>query len=102
MVTFRFADYDTDFGTREMGARLREKLLPLVKGDERVVLDFTGVNVVSNSFADECIAKLLLEMPLEELKKRTTFRGLNPMAEKSVLVALQRRYSVTKQASSEQ
>lgn len=99
MVTFRFADYDTDFGTREMGARLREKLLPLIKGDERVVLDFTGVNVVSNSFADECIAKLLLEMPLEELKKRTTFRGLNPMAEKSVLVALQRRYSVTKQSS---
>lgn len=88
MVTFRFADYDTDFGTREMGARLREKLLPLVKGEERVVLDFTGVNVVSNSFADECIAKLLLEIPLQELKKRTTFRGLNPMAEKSVLVAL--------------
>lgn len=99
MVTFRFADYDTDFGTREMGARLREKLLPLIMGDERVVLDFTGVNVVSNSFADECIAKLLLEMPLDELKKRTTFRGLNPMAEKSVLVALQRRYSVTKQSS---
>lgn len=102
MVTFRFADYDTDFGTREMGTRLREKLLPFIKGDERVVLDFTGVNVVSNSFADECIAKLLQEMPLEELKKRTTFRGLNPMAEKSVLVALQRRYRVTKQASSEQ
>lgn len=94
MVNFRFADYDTDFGTREMGARLREKLLPLIRGDERVVLDFTGVNVVCNSFADECIAKLLLEFPLDELKKRTTFRGLNPMAERSVLVALQRRYSI--------
>jgi hypothetical protein len=55
---------------------------------------FTGVNVVSNSFADECIAKLLLEMPLAELKRRTTFRGLNPLAERSVLVALQRRYKV--------
>ena len=102
MVTFRFADYDTDFGTREMGARLREKLLPLVKGEERVVLDFTGVNVVSNSFADECIAKLLLEIPLQELKKRTTFRGLNPMAEKSVLVALQRRYSVISNTTGKQ
>ena len=28
------------------------------------------------------------------LKKKTTFRGLNPVAEKSVLVALQRRYKV--------
>lgn len=72
----------------------REKLLPLINGNEKVVLDFTGVNVVSNSFADECIAKLLLEMPLSELKRRTTFRGLNPLAERSVLVALQRRYKV--------
>lgn len=39
-----------------------------------VMLDFTGVNVVSNSFFDECIAKLLLEMPLSELKRHTTFR----------------------------
>ena len=36
----------------------------------------------------------LLEMPLSELKRRTTFRGLNPLAERSVLVALQRRYKV--------
>lgn len=80
-----------------MGAKIRQKLLALISScEERVILDFTGVNVVTNSFADECIAKLLLEMPLEELKRRTTFRGLNPMAEKSVLVALQRRYSVIK------
>jgi anti-anti-sigma regulatory factor len=79
-----------------MGMKLREKLLPLIKENDKVVLDFTGVNVVSNSFADECIAKLLLEMPLDELKQHTTFRGLNPMAERSVLVALQRRYKVLK------
>lgn len=79
-----------------------EQLLPLIsEGEERVVLDFTGVNVVTNSFADECIAKLLLKMPLAELKKRTTFRGLNPLAEKSVLVALQRRYSVLKASNNE-
>jgi len=76
--------------------KLREKLLPLIKENDKVVLDFTGVNVVSNSFADECIAKLLLDMPLDELKQHTTFRGLNPMAERSVLVALQRRYKVLK------
>ena len=94
MVAFRFIEYGTDFGSSYTGQKLREKRLPLIKGDEKVVLDFTGVNVVSNSFADECIAKLLLEMPLSELKRRTTFRGLNPLAERSVLVALQRRYKV--------
>ena len=37
-------------------------------------------------------------MPLAELKQRTTFRGLNPLAERSVLVALQRRYRVLSEA----
>ena len=94
MVEFKFAKYGENFGTREMSAKIRQELLVLLEGDERIVLDFTGVNVVTNSFADECIAKLLLDMPLAELKKKTTFRGLNPVAGKSVLVALQRRYKV--------
>ena len=37
-----------------------------------------------------------LEMPVDELKQHTTFKGLNPLAERSVLVALQRRYKVIK------
>lgn len=98
MVEFKFIEYGTDFGTRDMGQKLRQELLALINAGEKVILDFTGVNVVSNSFADECIAKLLLEMPLDELKYHTTFRGLNPLAERSVLVALQRRYKVITQS----
>lgn len=89
-----FSQFATDFGTREMGAKIRELLRPLLVDNNCIALDFTDVNVVSNSFADECIAKLLIEMPLEELKQRITFRGLNPMAERSILVALQRRNKV--------
>ena len=92
MVTFSFKEYGENLGTRPLGKRVREQLLPLLEKDERVVLDFTGVNVVSNSFADECIAKLLLTIPLSELKSRTTFRGLNPIASECVLTALQRRH----------
>ena len=73
MVTFSFREYGQNLGTSPLGKRVREQLLPLIEQNERVVLDFTGVDVVSNSFADECIAKLLLEMPLAELKSRTTF-----------------------------
>ena len=63
-----------------------------IKQNDCVVLDFTGVDVVSNSFADKCIAKLLLVMSLSELKSRTAFRGLNPVASESVLTALRRRH----------
>lgn len=77
MVEFRFSQFGESFGTREMGEKLRLMLRPLLNGDERVVLDFSNVNVVTNSFADKCIAKL---------------PGPNPLAAKSVLVAFQRRY----------
>ena len=75
-----------------LGRQVRERLMPMLEQNECVVLDFTGVNVVSNSFADECIAKLLLTMTLSELKAHTTFRGLNSVASESVLTALQRRH----------
>ena len=84
MVIFNFREYGENLGTRPLGKRVRESLQPLIEQNDCVVLDFTGVNVVSNSFADECIAKLLLVMSLAELKSRTTFRGLNPIASESV------------------
>lgn len=95
MVTFNFREYGENLGTRPLGKRVREQLLHTMEQNERVVLDFTGVNVVSNSFADECIAKLLLTMSLADLKSRTTFRGLNPIASESVLTALRRRHLIT-------
>ena len=95
MVTFSFRDFGQNLGTRPLGKRVREQLLPMIEQNDCVALDFTGVDVVSNSFADECIAKLLLVMSLSELKSRTTFRGLNPVASESVLTALRRRHLTT-------
>ena len=95
MVTFNFIEFGENLGTRPLGRRVREQLLPLIEQNDCVVLDFTGVDVVSNSFADECIAKLLLTMSLADLKSRTTFRGLNPIASESVLTALRRRHLIT-------
>ena len=92
MITFHFREYGENLGTCQLGKRVRESLLPMIEQNDCVVLDFTGVNVVSNSFADECIAKLLLVMSLSELKSKTTFRSLNPVASESVLTALRRRH----------
>lgn len=91
MVTFRFITVGENLGTRKLGEKTRNELLPLLRGDERVILDFEGVNIVSNSFADECLAKLLLFMPLEDLKKKTTFRGLNDFVQMNIAVAFKRR-----------
>lgn len=91
MVTFKFNQFGEYLGTRMLGENVREKLLPLISGKEKVILDFEGVDVVSNSFADECLAKLLLTMSLDDLKQRTTFRGLNDFAKKNIALAFKRR-----------
>lgn len=91
VTRFEFVTINENLGTRQLGERVRSLLLELIKENDKVVLDFTGVNVVSNSFADECLAKLLFTMSLEELKQRTTFRGLNEFARKNIAIAFRRR-----------
>ena len=98
MITFKFNQFGENLGTRMLGADVREQLRPLIEGKEKVVLDFEGVDVVSNSFADECLAKLLLTMSLNELKQRTTFRGLNDFAKKNIALAFKRRMFVLETA----
>ena len=95
MISFRFRDFGEHLGTRQLGKRVSKQLWPLIEGGEKVCLDFTGVDVVSNSFADECIAKLLLFMSLDELKQHTTFHGLNDFARKNIALALKRRLQIT-------
>lgn len=91
MTTFTFKDYGEQLGTRILGAKVRQDLLSAIEKEGKVVLDFTGVNVVANAFADECIAKLLMTMTLAELKEKTTFVGLNDMARMNISLALKRR-----------
>lgn len=91
MTTFVFRNYGNQLGTRVLGARVRQSLLETILSNNKVVLDFTGVDVVSNAFADECIAKLLMEMSLADLKEKTTFAGLNELAKMNIALALKRR-----------
>ena len=96
MNTFKFNTYGQELATRILGKKVREVILPLINetGAEKLVLDFEGVNIVTNSFADECLAKLIYEMPLETLKSKTTFRNLNDTARKYIAFAFQRRLKV--------
>lgn len=92
MVTFRFAKYGPILVSRPLGAQVREDLLSEIRKGEKVALDFEGVEMVGNSFADECLGKLLIDIPLDELRQVTTFRNLSGTSRVSVSAALRRRY----------
>lgn len=93
MTVFYFRKFGENLGTRLLGEKARNQLLPLIENSNgaKIVLDFEGVNVVSNSFADECLAKMLLYMNIDELKSRTTFTGLNDLAKANIAIAFRRR-----------
>jgi hypothetical protein len=52
-----------DYGTRTAGAKFRTKLLNLISISEqhRVLLDMSGIHVLSSSFSDEVFGKLYAE-----------------------------------------
>lgn len=94
MKVFKFKEIGENLGTRILGEKVRNMLLPMIEENDKVILDFEGVNVVSNSFADECLAKLLLVMSFETLKSRTTFVSINDFAKKNIAIAFKRRLAV--------
>ncbi|MBR4676574.1 MAG: STAS-like domain-containing protein [Bacteroidales bacterium] len=98
MKNFKFSIYGHELATRLLGKKVREILLPLIKGtnSEKIVLDFEGVNIVTNSFADECLAKIIYDIPFETLKSRTTFRNLNDTSRRYIAFAFQRRLNEIK------
>lgn len=93
-TVFKFRSFGENLGARGLGEKVRQDLIATIESSECVILDFEGVNVVSNSFADECIAKLIPILGFNKLKQKTTFRNINDFARKNVLIALRRRLSL--------
>ena len=68
--TILFKDISPSLGTRDLGAKIRVSIIDKIETNEKVYLDFDGVNVVTNSFANECFSKLKDSITLEVLLPR--------------------------------
>jgi hypothetical protein len=77
-MRIEFSHIGKQLSTRVAGAAVRKKIVQRIKMNECVVFDFTGVEIVSNSFADECFAKLMVEFDLPKVKEHTTFQNASP------------------------
>lgn len=77
-MRIQFSTIGRQLSTRIDGAAVREKIARGIEQNQWIVLDFDGVEVVSNSFADECFAKLMLDFDLPTVKAHTTFKNASP------------------------
>lgn len=88
------ADFEEGLGTRRSAEQIRIKLVNLLnEGAPRLVLDFSNINVISSSFADEVLGKLALQMGFVQFVNRFRLDRMSETVESIVNRAIQQRIS---------
>lgn len=90
-MTINDSHFGTHLGTRFLGLTVRKDIEQALAFEALVVFDFSGVEFISHSFADECFGKLLLSIKIEELKGKTTFKDANILVKRTIAFALKER-----------
>lgn len=61
-MMYKLAEKSSGTGTRQSGQRIRNEVMNIHRETNRVIeIDFKGISVISSSFADELIGKLVAE-----------------------------------------
>jgi hypothetical protein len=77
MNIIKFADFGETLGTRKLGESIRNEVETQIRLGNKTIFDFNGVDLISNSFADECFGKLVEHFGMEIIKSKTTFANTN-------------------------
>ncbi len=93
-MEIRFKDMANSLGTREVGRSIREKIEHNISSGIITTLNLEDVGVVSNSFSDECFAKLLFKHSLPEIKSSIKFKNANPFVAKVIANSFRQRQEV--------
>jgi hypothetical protein len=87
---------ERNFATRANGIEIRNEIVKnLSDKSDKIVIDFSGINVIGNSFADEAFGKLISDKILEskDLTKKMKFENTTSLIKGIIMKALSKRYS---------
>lgn len=77
-ILFKIKELGEGTGTRMSATRLKNQIMNILNEEPKnIVLDFSDIGVISSSYADELIAKLLLELGLFQFNQLIRLRHLN-------------------------
>lgn len=95
-LLFKIAEESQSFGSRVAGAPVRKKLLNLARmcPNQRIILNFENVPLVSSSFADEVVGKLFAELGPLAFMQRFQFQEIDQTARQLVDRAIAQRMAV--------
>ena len=84
-LIYKLADKASGTGTRQSGERLRHEIINLYNDAESIIeIDFSEVSVVSSSFADELIGKLVTEYGFSGFTHIFRLRNMNTIVQSIV------------------
>lgn len=89
-------------GTRALGAKVRDEIVKSCINSQHVTLDFSGVDAMSHSFADECIGGLLTELGTAAFKAKIRFKDTNDEMDSLLRLVTSRRVHAAKPTQYEQ
>jgi STAS-like domain of unknown function (DUF4325) len=69
-------EYGENLGTRALGQIVRSQITDALRtSSEQIILDFEGIRVMTQSFADELFRKLIEDLPRETITSRLGIRN---------------------------
>lgn len=85
VLVFKVNEMSEGTGTRDAALRLKNQIINSIKNQrKRAVIDFAGINVVSSSYIDELIAKLLIDLGLFQFNKRISLQNMSEVLQKTL------------------
>lgn len=77
-IIYKIVDHSEGTGTREAAIRVKNEVLNILSEEQKpITLDFSGVAVISSSFADELLAKLFLSLGMFQYNNLIKLKGLD-------------------------
>lgn len=92
-ILYRVADEASGFGNRASARPLRVAVENLISQfpNQNLVIDFSGVNVVSASFADEFVARLAKGIGVASFFQRVRLSGTNDLISRTLDAVIEQR-----------
>jgi hypothetical protein len=97
-IVIAIAKEASNFGNRETARNLRNKVLNLLQAnpDERLIVDFDGVEMITASFADEFLAKLACDMGVVVFFGKCVLMNMNRFIQSTVNQVIHQRIAAAK------
>ena len=77
-IEYKIIEQSSGTGTRQSGERIRNELINIFKVSKKVIhIDFMGVGIISSSFADELIGKLIVQLGIFQFQNVFRLKNMN-------------------------